>query len=203
MVDWTRIGTGSLELALEIQSTVRMSLDDFSAERLFRQIWTRVRIVRSVEHGLFTFGNSELPYYLVVEGETPGEPVKICRGTIEVTRPLLITPGSAGVELEGFFEEEDADRMVRFLLARTAGFSHVKLERHEGPVRMISDSTEEVVSRLNRELDLEDEDRVAVLTAPHGLGKFAVLKYALQRIIDSTPGNIQELRERGFLPPSF
>lgn len=180
-----------------------MSFDDFSAEQVFRQIWSRVRIARPVEQGLFTFGNSELPYYLVVEGETPGEPVKICRGTIEVTRPLLITPGNAGVELEGFFEEEESDRMMRFLLARTAGFSHVKLERHEGPARLISDSTEEVVARLNRELDQEDEERVAVLTAPHGLGKFAVLKYALQRIVDSTPGNIQELRERGFLPPGF
>ena len=59
---------------------------------------------------------------------------------------------------------------------------------------------EEVVAKLNRQLDDEDEDRVAILTAPHGMGRFAVLKYAIKRIMDSAPGNIQELRDRGFLP---
>jgi hypothetical protein len=41
---------------------------------------------------------------------------------------------------------------------------------------------------------------VAILSAPHRLGKFAVLRYTAERIMESAPGNIQELRERGFLP---
>ena len=59
---------------------------------------------------------------------------------------------------------------------------------------------DEVVARLNRQLGREDEDRVAILTAPHGLGGVAVLRYAAERILKSAPENIQELRERGCLP---
>jgi hypothetical protein len=59
---------------------------------------------------------------------------------------------------------------------------------------------DEVVSRLNRHLDAEEEDRTAILTAPHGLGGIAVLKYATERVWQSSADNIKELRERGFLP---
>ena len=38
---------------------------------------------------------------------------------------------------------------------------------------------------------------VAILA---GLAGLAVLRYAAERIMQSAPDNIQELRERGFLP---
>jgi hypothetical protein len=59
---------------------------------------------------------------------------------------------------------------------------------------------EATVANLNRQLDTEEEDRVAILTAPPDLGGMAVLRYAAERIWRSGPDNIQELRERGFLP---
>ncbi|MEZ6113719.1 MAG: hypothetical protein R3C99_22310 [Pirellulaceae bacterium] len=56
------------------------------------------------------------------------------------------------------------------------------------------------MARLNRQLDAEEEDRVAILTAPHGLAGIALMRYAAERVRESAPDNIQELRERGFLP---
>jgi hypothetical protein len=41
---------------------------------------------------------------------------------------------------------------------------------------------------------------VAILSAPASLSGFAVFRYATERILSSAPDNIQELRERGFLP---
>jgi hypothetical protein len=76
----------------------------------------------------------------------------------------------------------------------------LKFENQHGAAQIVSDSVEEVVSRLNRQLDGEEDDRVAILTAPHGLGGVAVLRYAAERVWKSAPDNIQELRERGFLP---
>ena len=55
-------------------------------------------------------------------------------------------------------------------------------------------------SVLHRRLDDEEEDRVAILTAPQNLAGIAVLRYAAERVLKSAPDNIQELRERGFLP---
>lgn len=177
-----------------------MDFNQFDPEQHFRSLWGAVRIARSVPYGLFTFGTSDLPYYLVVHAATPGNPVDVSKGEVKITRPLVITPYNSRPEFQNFFEAGELDGLVDYLLARTAAFSHLKLERTEGPAKLVSDSVEEIVARLNRELDAEDEDRVAILTAPHGLGRFAVLKYAIKRIMDSAPDNIQELRERGLLP---
>lgn len=168
----------------------------------FRQLWEAVEIVRSAPQGLFTFGESELPYYLVCSARPPKSTVSVRKGELKITRPLIITPDNAGPEFENFFESDDHDSesMVEFLLARTAAFKHLKLENKAGSEKIVTDSVEEAVAKLNRQLDQQDEDRVAILTAPAGLGGVAVLRYAAERIMQSAPDNLQELRERGFLP---
>ena len=74
------------------------------------------------------------------------------------------------------------------------------MTNRSGPVKLVSDSVEEIVAKLNRQLDDEEEDRVAILTAPVSLGGLAILGYTTERVLSSAPGNVQELRERGFLP---
>ena len=76
----------------------------------------------------------------------------------------------------------------------------MKLRNRSLSQQLTTDSVEETVERLNRKLDDEDEDRVAILTAPAGCAGLAVIRYATERVLQSAPGNINELRERGFLP---
>ena len=178
-----------------------MSFDAFDQERRFRQAWEAVSIRRPVHYSLFTFGESELPYFLVLSADQPGTPVSLTKGEVRITRPTIITPETMHPEFRNFFEENhENEEFAHFLLARTAGFSHLKLDNSSGPARIVSDSVDEVVSRLNRQLDDEEEDRVAILTAPKPLAGVALLRYAAERVWSSTPDNIQELRERGFLP---
>lgn len=177
-----------------------MNFYDDEVQRRFRAAWNAVCIERPVAYTLFTFGESELPYYLVCGAARRGETVTITRGEVKVTRPSIITPGSAGPEFENFFEDREEEGFFEFLLARSAAFSHLKLANHFGLARIVSDSVEEAVARLNRQLDAQEEDRVAILSAPPQLAGVAVLRYAAERVWDSAPGNIQELRERGFLP---
>ena len=172
----------------------------FDSEERFRSAWQAVRIARSVPYTLFTFGESELGYFLVEDSEQPREPVKVTRGEVRVTRPRIITPDSERPEFSGFFDDPEFAGLASFLLARTAAFSNLKLVNQHGSAKIVSDSIEEVVQKLNRQLDDDDEDRVAILTAPYGLAGLAVLRYAAERIMQSAPDNIQELRERGFLP---
>lgn len=166
----------------------------------FREAWESVRIERSVPFSLFTFGESLLPYYLVASARKPGTEVSLIQGEVKITRPMIITPDNARPEFSNFFEDPEDEGMVEFLLARTAAFSHLKLNNESRLARLLSDRVEEVVARLNRQLDSDGEDRVAILTAPAGLGGVALLRYATERIVASAPGNLQELRERGFLP---
>lgn len=172
----------------------------FNSEQRFRAAWQAVEINRSVPYSLFTFGDSDLPYYLVVDAASSGEPVRVTRGEVRITRPRIITPQTTRPEFEGFFEDNEFHDVVNFLLTRTAAFRHLKLGNTQGPQQIVSDSVEEVVARLNHRLDTQEEDHIAILSAPHGLGGIAVLRYAAERVMHSAPDNIQELRERGFLP---
>lgn len=175
-------------------------LADSDDEHRFREAWDAVRIAREVQYSLFTFGESDLPYYLVVGARQPGTPVSITQGEVKITRPLIITPDNARPEFRNFFESDEDEGLVQYLLSRTASFSHLRLTNQSSQSRIVSDSVEEAVAKLNRKLDSEDEDRVAILTAPPKLGGIAVLRYAAERVMHSAPDNIQELRERGFLP---
>lgn len=177
-----------------------MVFREFDDERRFRQAWESVAIARPVSQHLFTFGETELPYFLVCEAAEPGGTVSVTRGEVRITRPMIITPDNARPEFRNFFEEGDDEDIVQFLLARSASFSHLKFSNTSGPARIVSDNVEEAVAKLNRQLDDEEEEQVAILTAPRHLAGIAVFRYAAERVWESAPGNLQELRERGFLP---
>ncbi|MGB0739495.1 MAG: hypothetical protein ACPGXX_05430 [Planctomycetaceae bacterium] len=173
--------------------------DDFEQFQRLRAIWSEVRIERSVETGLFTFGDSDLPYFLVTShGED--QQVRIRRGTVTISRARIITPDTAHPEFRNFFEEADDLGLIDFLMARSAAFSNLRLVNDSGPERIVTDTVDEAVDKLNRQLDDEEEEQVAILSAPAAFSGFAVFRYATERILSSAPGNIQELRERGFLP---
>lgn len=177
-----------------------MDFHDLEDEHRFRRAWNAVQIARPVRVSLFTFGETQLPYFLVCEGTEPGVQVSITRGEVRIKRPVIITPNNAPPDLEGFFDNAEEEGLAQFLLARSAQFSHLQFENQRGEKQFVSDNVDEVVDRLNRRLDDEDEDGVAILTAPMNLAGLAVLRYASERVLASAPGNIQELRERGFLP---
>lgn len=178
-----------------------MLFDSFDEERRFRDLWESVRIERPVPYSLFTFGESVLPYYLVLGARTKGGTVSIRKGEVRVARPTIITPDSFQPDFDNFFDEDsDGAGMIDFLLARTAAFSHLKISNSSGSERIVTESVEEAVDKLNHQLDNEEEEHVAVLSAPARMSGVAVLKYATDRIMSSAPDNVTELRERGFLP---
>ena len=149
---------------------------------------------------MFTFGDSDLPYFLVTPQAKDEDMVKIRNGQITVSRARIITPDSMRPELRDFFEDNEDLGFAEFFMSRSAAFSNLKLSNQRGTEEIVTDTVEEAVDRLNRRLDAEEEDRVAILTAPTGLAGFALLKYASERITESAPDNLNELRERGFLP---
>ncbi|MDB5388421.1 MAG: hypothetical protein JWM11_4067 [Planctomycetaceae bacterium] len=174
--------------------------DDYDELRRLRSAWDTIKIVRSVRYSLFTFGESVLDYFLVTEGHPPEKLVKIRRGEVKVTRPLIIRPDNDGPEFLNFFDGDDEGRAIEFMMSRTAAFSNLRFTNQVGPERIVSDQVEEAIAKLERQLDSEDEDRVAIISAPARLAGMAILKYTADRVVQSAPDNLQELRERGLLP---
>jgi hypothetical protein len=177
-----------------------MTFEDFDEEQRFREAWDAVEIARPVSYSLFTFGESLLPYYLIMGERTLSDPVTVSKGEVRIERPMIITPQSGNPEFEDFFESLEEEGVAQFILSRSARFSNLKFRNRKGSKRRVEDSVEGAVEKLNRQLDAEEEDRVAILTAPPRLGGVAVFRYAAERVWESGPDNIQELRERGFLP---
>src|SRR6185295_5916198 len=135
-----------------------MNFSEFEERRRFQQAWEAVRIVRPVLYSLFTFGESELPYFLVCDPREADETVTITRGDVRITRPLIITPDNVRPELRNFFEGGEEGTLAEFIMARTAAFSHLQFENQHGPTRIVTDNVEEAISRLNRQLDNEEDD---------------------------------------------
>lgn len=177
-----------------------MIFSNFDEEDILEQLWKSVVIARPVNYSLFTFGASELQYYLVLSQEDSGDPLKIRRGEIKITRPMIITPHNAQPEFQDFFDDDQGETLINFLMARTAAFSNLQLSNHSGSEKIVSDQVDEVVDRLNAQLDAEEEEHVAILVAPEKLAGVALMRYATERILSSAPDNLTELRERGFLP---
>ena len=174
-----------------------MDRDDLESH--FYKLWDAVRIERSTHYTLFTFGESTLPYRLLLEPQQRGDLVTLSRGVIRITRPSIITPGNFRPEFQNFFDNPETEGLIQFLLARSAGFSNLKFDNSSGGSQMVSDSVEELVAKLNKQLDSEEDEETGILVAPHQMGGVALMRYAAERVMRSTPGNIQELRERGFL----
>ena len=177
-----------------------MNFHDFEDIQRLQSAWNLVQIARPVHYSLFTFGESQLRYFLVTQAAAADKTVSIRQGEVKVTRPLIITPDSATAELQHFFDDSDGEQVAQFLMSRMAAFSNLRLNNQVGSTRIVTDSVEEAVAKLNRQLDDEEEDHVAILTAPSQLAGRAIFRYATERIMQSAPDNIQELRERGFLP---
>lgn len=177
-----------------------MDFSEYNQEDAFREAWDAVRIEREVHFSLFTFGDTDLPYFLVTEGDGGEKLVSIREGQINIARPRIITPDAMHPEFRNFFDTEEEYGYVEFLLARTAAFGNLRLTNNEGPSRIVTDTIDEAVARLNRQLDELEEEHTAILSAPAPLAGVAVLRYASERVMSSAPGNVQELRERGFLP---
>ena len=185
-----------------------MNDEESEQRRRFEEAWEAVKIVRPVHYSLFTFGESVLPYFLVCgdsESKSKSESesktsVSVARGEVHVQRPMILTPETDRPEFQDFFETPDEESIAQFLLARMAHFSNLKFFNRRSSKQITSEGMEKAVASLDRKLDEQEEDRVAILTAPPHLGGVAILRYAAERVWESSPHNIQELRERGFLP---
>ena len=94
---------------------------------------------------------------------------------------------------------EDGEEVVRFLMSRGVKFGDLKLGHRRLKRGTVARSPEKVVDQLKNEI-VDEDDRTAILVAPHGLGGVALVRYAAECVMESAPGNIGELRERGFLP---
>ncbi len=153
-------------------------------------------ILRLPKQTLATFGATNISYYLVTELLERASVVR--EGRVIVERPRIVTPTYL-VSLEGFSEQ--ARRFIEFMAQGNPHepglFYRYKNEPKE--LNIVSSSLEEVIHRLNQEIDRKGDPLSAIIKGVEELWDVSLLKFTYEITRGSISSNIMEMAGRGLL----
>jgi len=151
---------------------------------------------------LDTFGTSLFNYFLVTEEMDAVNLARVREGHIHAERPQIITPHNiAGLFLEGFGDQ--GQRFAEQISAQGGRFAFLKygFRVSKSDIRSydVHESLENVAGKLKAELQLKNEPLTALLTGVDDGWEVCLLKFMVDMIATSAPGNMGDFRERGML----
>jgi len=168
-------------------------------EKKIEHAWKKTEILRQSRQLLFTFGDTELPYYVLAESLMNAGDTVVRRGEVVVQKPMIVAPPwQRGASVEGFSSEGEA--CVRLLVQRAAYIPPYRYRNQAQSMAVQAGGLSETAERIGKKLEEDDDRLVAVIKGDPDLWEVSVMRYCIERMVQSTPHNIQELRERGFLP---
>ncbi len=163
------------------------------------------QILRAPKQSLYTFGTTNIYYYLVTE-PAYSELIKgvaetvVREGRVIAERPRIVTPyylsrlEGFGPEARRYFEalvEEYGERGIHGL------FYTYKNEPRE--LNIVSDNLPSVVDKLNAEIDKRDDPLTAIIRGEDELWDVSLMKFIFEITRSSVPYNLRQLERRGLL----
>jgi hypothetical protein len=160
------------------------------------------RVVLAPSQRLDTFGTSLFNYFLVTEEMDAVNLSRVREGHIHAERPQIITPQNiTGLLLEGFGDQ--GRRFADQISAQAGRFAFLKygFRVSKSDIRSydVHDSLENVAGKLKEELESKNEPLTALLTGVDDGWEVCLLKFMVDMIAASVPGNMGDFRERGML----
>ena len=160
------------------------------------------RVLLAPTKRLDTFGTSLFNYFLVTEAMDAVNLSRVREGHIHAERPQIITPQNvAGLFLEGFGDQ--GRRFAEQISKQTGLFAFLKygFRVSKSDVRSydVHESLETVAGKLKEELQIKNEPLTALLTGVDDGWEVCLLKFMVDMISASAPGNMGDFRERGML----
>jgi hypothetical protein len=171
-----------------------LSPDDFS------YALENTRVLLAPTKRLDTFGTSLFNYFLVTEAMDAVNLSRVREGHIHAERPQIVTPQNiAGLFLEGFGDE--GKRFAEQLSAGRFAFLKYGFRVSKSDIRSydVHESMENVAGKLKDELQFKNEPLTALLTGVDDGWEVCLLKFMVDTITASMPGNLGDFRERGLL----
>lgn len=175
----------------------------------FQYALENTRVLLAPRRKIQTFGTTCFRFQLLTESMDRADEVRLREGTVEAERPQIVTPENcARLLLDGFGER--AREFVEALTqrARTGGVPLPSALRYgfqvrRGAVRetILRDETlDAVAERLIAGAGSgggDDDGLHAVLAGVEDGWEVSLLKFTLDLVGDSGPGNLDDLRRRG------
>ena len=160
------------------------------------------RVLLAPSQRLDSFGTSLLNYFLVTEEMDAVNLSRVREGHIHAERPQIITPQNMSkLLLEGFGDQ--GQRFAEQISAQGARFAFLKygFRVSKSDIRSydVHESLENVAGKLKEELQHKNEPLTALLTGVDDGWEVCLLKFMIDLISSSAPGNLGDFRERGML----
>jgi hypothetical protein len=160
------------------------------------------RVLLAPSQRLDTFGTSVFNYFLVTEEMDAVNLARVREGNIHAERPQIVTPQNISkLLLEGFGDQ--GQRFAEQLNAQAGRFAFLKygFRVSKSDIRSydVHESLETVAGKLHDELKLKNEPLTALLTGVDDGWEVCLLKFMVDMITASMPGNMGDFRERGMI----
>ena len=177
-----------------------MEIDD---ERI-RYAVLATEILRSPKQSLYTFGTTNITYYLLTHPayadlDAPVTETVIREGRVVAERPRIVTPFYLS-HLEGFGEEARRyfESLAREYGPGTAGiFYTYKNEPKE--MNIVSDSMPAVLDKINAKIDERGDNLSAIIRGEDVLWDVSLLKFIFELTRSSVGDNLSQMGRRGLL----
>ncbi len=177
-----------------------MAIDD----QRIRYAVKHTEILRAPKQSLYTFGTTNIYYYLVTE-PAYSELIKnttetvVREGRVIAEKPRIVTPYYLS-RLEGFSAE--ARRFFEAAMREHGPsipglFYTYKNEPKE--LSIVSDSLLSVVDKLNAEIDKRGDPLTAIIKGEDELWDISLMKFIYEMTRSSLPDNLRQLGNRGLL----
>jgi hypothetical protein len=168
----------------------------------FNYALENTRVLLAPTQRLDTFGTSLFNYFLVTEEMDSVNLSRVREGHIHAERPQIVTPQNmARLLLEGFGAQ--GQRYAEQISAQAERFAFLKygFRVSKSDIRSydVHESVEAVSGKLKDELMRKNEPLTALLTGVDDGWEVCLLKFMVDLIHASAPGNLGDFRERGLL----
>jgi succinate dehydrogenase flavin-adding protein (antitoxin of CptAB toxin-antitoxin module) len=169
-----------------------------------REAIERTEILRAPKQNLYTFGTTNIYYYLVTKPaysdviKETAETV-LREGRVIAERPKIVTPYYLD-NLEGFSPE--ARRYFQALMEEHGtdirGLFYSYRNEPKG-MNIITDNLDAIVDRLNAEIDRRSDPLTAIIKGEDTLWDVSIMKFIYEVTRNSAPDNLRQMGRRGLL----
>lgn len=171
----------------------------------FQYALENTRLLLAPHRQIETFGSTHFRFRLLTESMDRVDEVCVREGTVHAERPQLLTPEHhARLLLENFGER--AEEFAEWVRGSGRPFAKVlkygfQFRRSEVRQTLIHDSFEAVSRRVCEEVAVEQEHKPlsAVLQGVEDAWEVCLLKFTMDLVGSSAPGNVDDFRRRGLL----
>ncbi|HWB58818.1 MAG TPA: hypothetical protein VG733_04965 [Chthoniobacteraceae bacterium] len=171
-------------------------------EDSFQYAIENTQVLFAPESRIETFGNTRFRFYVITELMDRANQVRVRNGYLHAERPQIIAPGHyAKLLLEGFGEKgREFAQWLEQNMDNAAVLKYgMQFKRTDGSEDVLHCTPEEAFSRIKGTAEFSNEPLNAVLQGVDEAWEVSLLKFSMDLIRKSAPGNMGDFRERGLL----